>query len=147
MKMFCRWLLVLSIVAVPMLAGALRLEVTNPATDPEALAKHAALVVQVTACHSPEKSTVTATVEGVVDGVRKSIPLKLIALSRPGTFAVSREWPEEGTWAIKMVVTNPEYQNYATSAVVPIRKNSANIETAKHYYHAPSEAELRASLN
>jgi hypothetical protein len=140
-------LLALSILAAPLLAGALRLEVGNPATNQEALAQHAVLVAWTTACHSPEKTSVTATAEGVVNGIRKSIPLKVVSLSTPGTFAVTRDWPNEGTWAIKIVATNPEYKDYATSAVVPIQNNVAQTTAVRRFYHAPTESELSISLN
>lgn len=147
MRSLWKSLLALSILAAPLLAGALRLEVGKPAANQEALAQHAVLVAWTTACHSPEKTTLTATAEGVVNGVRKSIPLKVLSLSAPGTFAVTREWPNEGTWAIKIVATNPEYKDYATSAVVPIQNNAAQLEAAKRYYHAPTENELALSIN
>jgi hypothetical protein len=140
-------LLALSILAAPLLAGALRLEVGNPATNQEALAQHAVLVAWTTACHSPEKTSLTATAEGVVNGIRKSIPLKVVSLSTPGTFAVTRDWPNEGTWAIKIVATNPEYKDYATSAVVPIQNNVAQTTAVRRFYHAPTESELSISLN
>jgi hypothetical protein len=140
-------LLALSILAAPLLAGALRLEVGNPATNQEALAQHAVLVAWTTACHSPEKTSLTATAEGVVNGIRKSIPLKVLSLSTPGTFAVTRDWPNEGTWAIKIVATNPEYKDYATSAVVPIQNNAAQTTAVRRFYHAPTESELSISLN
>jgi hypothetical protein len=123
MKNLLKPLFALSILVSPLLAGALFLEVGNPAANQEALAKQAVLVARITACHSPEKTTVTATAEGIVNGVRQSLPLKVISLSAAGTFAVTREWPEQGTWAVKMVATNPEYKDYATSVVVPLRNN------------------------
>ena len=147
MRSLWKSLLALSVLAAPMFAGALRLEVGNPATNQEALAQHAVLVAWTTACHSPEKTTLTATAEGVVNGMRKSIPLRVISLSAPGNFAVTREWPNGGIWAIKMVATNPEYKDYATSAVVPIQNNAAQPEAARRYYHAPTETEVSMSLN
>ena len=146
MKMFFRPLFALTIAAAPIFAGTLWLQIGSPA-NPEALEKHAVLVAQVGACRSPEKTTVTATAEGVVNGLRKSIPLKVIPLSTPSTFAVTREWPDEGVWAVKMIVTNPDYKDFANSAVVPIQKNSAQLAAIKHYVHAPTEAEVSASLN
>jgi hypothetical protein len=125
----------------------LLLEVSNPALNPEALNSHAVLVARITACHSPEKTTVQATAEGVVNGLRKSIPLKVISLTTAGTFAVAHEWPEQGTWAIKMVATNPEYKDYATSVLVPIRRDSVQLSAAKHYFHAPTDAEVSMALN
>ena len=147
MRSLCRSLFALSTLAVSLFAGALRLEVGNSATNQAALAQHLVLVAWTTACHSPEKTSVTATAEGIVNGVRKSIPLRVVSLSAPGTFAVIREWPDKGTWAIKMVATNPEYKNYATSAIVPIRNHAAQTQTVRRFYHAPTENELSLSLN
>jgi hypothetical protein len=147
MKQFCRSAIVFWLAAFPIFAGALRLEVSDPAANPEATKAHAVLVVMSTACHSPEKTNVVATAEGVVNGVRKSIPVKVIALSTAGTFAVVREWPEQGTWAIKLVATNPEYTNYATSVLVPVRNKEVQVAAAKHYYHAPTDAEVSLAIN
>ncbi len=138
---------VLSMLAAPLFAGALLLSVGDASANPEALARHAVLVARITACHSPEKTTVTATAEGIVNGVRRSVPLKVILLSRAGTFAVARQWPEQGTWAVKMIASNPDYKDYATSVVVPIDKDSAQLGSVKHYFHAPSDAEVAMSIN
>lgn len=134
-------------VGVPLLAGALVVEIGNPATNPEALSKHAVLVARTTACHSPGKTLLTATAEGVTDGQRRSIPLKLISLSTPGTFAVTREWPSSGTWVIKIVARNPEYQNYATAALVPFEGNSAQWASIEHLFHEPTGEEVAAMLD
>jgi hypothetical protein len=147
MKVFCQPLFALCILAIPLFAGALLLEVANPASNPEAMRNHAVLVVRTTACHSPGETSVTATAEGVVNGTRKSIPLKVISLSTAGTFAVTREWPEQGTWAIKVVATNPEYHDYATSVLVPIRSDSVQLSSAKHYFRRPTDAEVSLALN
>jgi hypothetical protein len=147
MKLPWKPLFAVCTLAVPLFAGALLLEVGNPSSNPEALSNHAVLVARITACHSPEKTTVSATAEGVVDGKRQSIPLKVISLSTAGTFAVTREWPEQGTWAIKMVATNPDYKDYATSVVVPVHKDEVQLSVAKYYFHAPSNAEVSLALN
>ncbi len=133
--------------ALPLLAGALLLKVDNPNANPEALKRHAVLVVQISACRSPEKTSVSATAEGVLNGVRHSVPLKVISLSTAGTYAVTREWPEDGSWAIKMVATNPDYANYATSVIVPVRKASVQWSEATSYFHAPTASEISLAIN
>lgn len=147
MKIIAISLFVLSVLTLPLVAGALLIEVGNPTANTEALRYHAVLVARTTACHSLGETTVVATAEGMVDGIRKSIPLKVIALSSAGTFAVAREWPKQGTWVIKLVATNPEYKNYATSVLVPIQKDSAQLSAAKHYFRAPTDAEVSLALN
>jgi hypothetical protein len=132
---------------LPLLAGALMLNIGNPAVNPEALSKHAVLVVRTTACHSPEKTAMTATADGVIDGQQRSIPLKLIPLSTAGTFAVTREWPSTGTWVIKVVARNEEYKDYATGALVRFEANSVGWASVKHYFHEPTGEEVAAMLD
>jgi hypothetical protein len=145
MRIFWKALFALSI-AAPVFAGAFVLEIGNPANNPEAKAKQAVLVARITACHSPEKTAISATAEGIVDGNRRSIPLKIVPLSKPGTFAVTREWPEQGVWAVMMIATNPDYKNYASSVLVPVEKDSFRWAAVKHYVHAPSAVEIDAVL-
>src|SRR5437660_1611696 len=123
MKLSWKPLVALCALAMPLLAGALLLQVGNASSNPEAVKNHAVLIASITACHSPEKTTVLATAEGVLNGVRHSIPLKVIPLSTAGTFAIAREWPDKGTWAVTMTATNPDYKDYATSVVVPMQKD------------------------
>jgi hypothetical protein len=45
------------------------------------------------------------------------------------------------------VATNPEYKDYATSVVVPMHGDSAQLSMAKRYTHAASSAEVSLALN
>jgi hypothetical protein len=147
MKAFSNSVITLAILTVPLFAGGFWVQVADPASNPEAMQNHAVLIAQTLACHFPTKSSITATAEGVVNGVRQTIPLKMIALSTPGAFALTRQWPEQGTWAIKIVATNPDDANYATAIVVPARNNAVQLSAAKKYSHAPTDAEVSAALN
>jgi len=147
MRKLSRPLLALSICAAPLFAGALLVQIGDPAANPEAVAKHAVVVARITACRSPEKTTLTATAEGSVNGERRSIPLKVSALSTAGTFAIVREWPDEGNWVVKLVATNPDYKNYAISVLVPFEGDRFTWAAIKHYFHAPTDAEVAAILD
>ncbi len=125
---------------------ALTIQIDDLKANPEAIAKNALVVAHITACHSPEKTTIAATAEGIVNGQRRTVPLKVLYLSQPGVFAVSHEWPRDGAWTVKMIATNPEYRNYATAVVVPIRNDAASREDAKVFYHAPSADEVNGVL-
>jgi hypothetical protein len=135
-----------SIVAPSLVAGTLALQIGNPAGNPEAQEKNAVLIARVTACKSPEKTTITATAEGAEHGIRRSIPLQIVRLSTPGTFAVVHEWPEHGTWAVKLIATNPEYKDYATGVVVPFERNSFQWAAIKHFSHRPTDREVTEIL-
>jgi len=147
MKVLMKTAFALPVLVLPLFAGALLLEVGDPVANPEAVRNHAVLLARTTACHSPGETTVAATAEGVVNGMRKSIPLKVITLSTAGTFAVARQWPEQGRWVIQLVATNPEYKNYATSVLVPITNDGVELSAARHYFHAPTDAEVSLALN
>ncbi|HLH01620.1 MAG TPA: hypothetical protein VKX25_02535 [Bryobacteraceae bacterium] len=132
--------------AIPLCAGALALQILNPADSAEAQSKHLVLLARTTACHSPDKTRISASAEGMANGARQSIPLRVIALSVPGTFGVAQEWPAQGQWVVKVVATNPEYQNYATGALVAFENGSRQSASSRTYFHAPTEAETLALL-
>lgn len=146
MRRFLVAVLAAGFVAAPVFAGALTLQADDPTASPEAIAKQAIVVAHTTACVSPEKTVITATAEGIVDGKRISMPLKVIRLSQAGSFAVTRQWPTAGAWVVKMVATNPDYKNYATSIVVPAEAGVAARARAKVFYHAPSEDDIESVL-
>ena len=74
----------------------------------DARTKDAVLIVQPIGCHGPGAS-VTAHAEGIENGVRRSIPLKLHLF--PGqssagagdAFMVKRQWPKTGTRVLVFV--------------------------------------------
>ena len=136
----------LAVSVIPMMAGALTLETADPASNPEAMAIGAVLTARITACHSPQKTTVQASAEGMVQGVRRSVPVTVIALHTPGTFAVKRQWPETGIWAIRLSAWNPDYSNYKTGVVVPMEGNTFKWPAAQHLYREPLASDADAFL-
>lgn len=58
------------------------------------------LIVHAYSCHAPTDAAVVAHAEGVVNGKRKTIPLKLEGTGATGVYAVARQWPAEGSWAL-----------------------------------------------
>jgi len=141
-----RYFLALAFAAIPVFAGALTLQLDDVKTNPEAIAQNAAVVAHITACHSPEKTTVTAFAEGIVNGKRQTISLKVTTLSQPGSFAVSHQWPHDGAWAVKLIATNPDYKNYSTAIVVPFHDDRTDRASAKVFYYAPSAEEVDSVL-
>jgi hypothetical protein len=51
---------------------------------------------------TPSISDVNGSAEGIVNGARRSIALKLDPTSRAGVFAVRKQWPSEGTWLLRI---------------------------------------------
>ena len=146
MRTLYRFICAVSIVVPSLFAGTLAMQIGNPAGNSEAQAKKAVLIARVTACQSPDKTVISATAEGDENGIRRSIPLQIIRLTTPGTFAVAHEWPEHGTWAVKLIATNPEYKDYATGVVVPFERNSFQWADIKRFSHRPTDSEMTKIL-
>lgn len=82
--------------AITAYAGGFWISTQNPTTVKDPAAKNAVVLVRVDGCHNPADAAVTATAEGLVNGQRRSIPLKLEPVSQPGTYAVAPQWPAGG---------------------------------------------------
>ena len=145
MNIICKSITAAAAVVFPLLAGGMFLEVSNPARDAEAAARHALLVVHVTACHSPEKSVLKATAESVNNGTRTSVPLEMAALSAAGRFAVL-PGQTNGTMVLKVTSTNPEYANYKTAVLVPVADGAIDWARVKHFGQEPSETEVSTMM-
>lgn len=52
----------------------------------------------------PTIADVSGSAEGLVAGSRRSIALRLRETSRPGVFAVRKQWPTEGTWLVRITL-------------------------------------------
>jgi hypothetical protein len=50
----------------------------------------------------PSLASVSGSAEGLVNDARRTIALTFDATSRPGVFAVRRQWPSEGTWIVRV---------------------------------------------
>jgi hypothetical protein len=132
--------------AVSLVAGGFALEIGKPSANPGAQAKNAVLVVRGYACAAPEKTTVSARAEGVVNGKRESIPLKLISLSGESTYAITRQWPAEGKWVITLVEANPRFPSQP-SAIVKMNGNSVDWASITRLQRSPSPQEIDVALN
>lgn len=142
-----RTMMILAMLSAPAWAGGIRIVVSDAHGNQEALQNHAVMVAEITACLPGAKTTMSATAEGMVDGVRKSVPLKVMALKKQGTFAVAREWPQEGKWAVIVVANYLERKGFTSSVIVPADKDSFQWDAMQEFYHVPTNAEVAAVLS
>lgn len=89
-------------------AGGFYLQLGNPEASPEAKKLNAVVTIKAAGCHDPALAKLTATAIGLVNGERREIPLKVQALSTPGMFALTQQWPKEGRWVIRLEANNGE---------------------------------------
>ena len=89
-------------------AGGFWFQLGNPDASPEARRNHAVVIVKAVGCHDPAAAQISADAIGMVDGKRQAVPLKLIPLSDPGAYALTRQWPPTGRWVIRLTGKNGE---------------------------------------
>ena len=104
-------------VVMPLLGGGFYLELGTPSASSDPKAKGAVVLAHFIGCHEPEKGVLTATAEGVVGGKRQTIALTAVALGKPGLFAISRQWPADGKWVLKLVGRHPQVAVVTTTLV------------------------------
>jgi hypothetical protein len=80
-------------------AGGFHVSLELPASQTDARLKDAILIVRPGGCIDPTQAVLRVTAEGLVNGRRKSIPVKLTPAG-PGVYGVNRQWPTEGTWIL-----------------------------------------------
>jgi len=105
--------------------------------------KDAGMAVRVEYCANVASAQVTATAEGIVNGARRSVPVRLVAATTPGAFAVSHDWPWEGAWVVHLT---GHCGASTASAVVPFGPNGFIRESSKFFPRAATAAEVEAVL-
>ncbi len=83
-------------------------------------ANHGALLlVHAQTREGPSKITdLTGTAQGLVNGARRSVPIRIDTTPLPGTFAVRKQWPSEGTWLLQITL-------YNTTAIVMLDRDGS----------------------
>ena len=66
-------------------------------------------------CGSLANVRVTAWAEGLVDGKRQTLPLKLKKTGQTGVYQFTRSWPAAGQWAIRMELGSRPHSAVVTS--------------------------------
>ncbi len=119
-------------------AGALVLEVDNPAANPEAKSMNAVIVARVTACHEAAKSTVTASFVQSNKGEIQRTPLKVVPLKTGGAFAVLGTVPTGSV--IELAVTNPEYKDYQPRVLLRGDSHRVQWTSMRRFFTTPPTA-------
>ena len=124
-------------------AGGFWISIQNPSTVKDAVARNAVVLIRADGCHNPADATVTGSAEGLVNGVRRSIPLKLEPVSQPGTYAVAPQWPADGVWVLKF---NGNYLGRDVGALVRLAPQKFEKQSAELFQRKITAEDVDASL-
>ena len=103
------------------MAGGFWVTVETARSSRPGMGGQTVLVVRPDGCHEPQSAAISATAEGLVNGQRRSLPLKLVAIS-PGVYEIAREWPAQGTW---VVAVNAVYRGLSRAAITRLGPGGA----------------------
>jgi hypothetical protein len=96
------------------------ISIEYPANPYDAASRGAFLLVHAFHHGTPVNFPVSGTAEGLVSGARRSVSLEFKSTSRPGVYALQKQWPTEGTWTLVLGVTQGEGDYNTVRAVVEL---------------------------
>ena len=130
-------------VAALALADGFTFTIGSPVASQDFQVKAAAFVFRTEGCAEPAKSQIGATAEGMVKGARRSVALKVMAMSKPGVYAVYQNWPAEGDWVVNL---QGHVRDASAGAIVPIGPKGFIRESSKFFPRPATDAEIETSL-
>ena len=123
-------------------AQSFTFEIGSPVAAQDFRSKSAAFVFRTAGCTEPEKPEVTAIAEGIVEGSRRTLPLQVTPSTKPGVYAVFRQWTA-GHW---IVVLKGACGTAQAGAIVPVGPRGFVREDSKFFSHPATAAEIEAAL-
>jgi hypothetical protein len=136
--------LLLAAVGAFALADGFTFAIGSPVASQDFQAKAAAFVFRTEGCAMPAGSQIGGTAEGLVKGARRSMPLNVIAMSKPGVYAVYQSWPAEGDWVVTLKGT---CATATAGAIVPIGPKGFLRESSKFLTRPATSTEVDAALH
>jgi hypothetical protein len=135
--------IVASAVASLALADGFTFTIASPVASQDFRSKTAAFVFRTEGCADPARSQISGMAEGMVKGTRRSVPLKVEAIGKPGVYAVYQNWPSEGAWLVSLKGTCADAN---AGAVIPIGPRGFIRESSKFFPRPATDAEIEKSL-
>ena len=89
-------------------AGPPWISIEYPANPLDQSTRGAFLLVHAFHHGTPVQSPVRGTAEGLVRGERKSVALRFETTTRPGVYALRKQWSDDGVWALVISVVQGE---------------------------------------
>jgi len=121
--------LLILLATTPALAGPPWISVETPANPFMAGTRDALCLIRVYHHGDPAYTPISASAEGLIAGVRRSVPLTLIQTGLPGVYAVKYQPESAGTWMV--VVRVGEDKEYGGATVIVSLDESGAVGRAR----------------
>jgi hypothetical protein len=116
---------------------------TSDGTPVQVRKVNALFAVRTENCADPANALISATAESVVNGVRQSAAIRLVAGSGPGVYLVPGGRPTQGGWLVRLLGSCGSAR---AGALVPIGPGGFIRESSKFFSRLVTEADIEASL-
>ena len=100
------------------ISGPPWISIEYPANPLDPSTRDAYLLVHAFHHGTPIQSTVSGKAEGLVNGERKSIALRFDSTTRPGVYALRKQWTDEGVWSL--VISVAQHDSDPAQALVEL---------------------------
>jgi hypothetical protein len=128
--------IVISAVAALAFAQEFTFTIGSPVASADSRSKLAAFVFRTEGCTDVATAQVGGTAEGLVQGTRTSVALKLTAMSTPGVYAVYPNWPAGGDWVVNLSGTCARARAGALIPIGPL----GFIRASSKFFSRPATA-------
>lgn len=99
------------------------ISIEYPANPYDAATRGAFLLVHAFHHGTPVNFPVSGTAEGIVAGARRTVSLEFKSTSRPGVYALQKQWANDGTWTLVIGVSQGDGEFNTVKAVVELADN------------------------
>jgi hypothetical protein len=134
---------VTSAVATLAFAQAFTFTIGSPVASQDSRSKLSAFVFRTEGCAEATSAQVGGSAEGLVQGARRSVALKIVAMSTPGVYAVYPIWPAEGDWVVSLQGT---CAGANAGALIPIGPGGFIRASSKVFTRPATAPEVDAAL-
>ncbi|MEX2152948.1 MAG: hypothetical protein WD825_06375 [Gemmatimonadaceae bacterium] len=109
------------------------ISIEYPANPYDSASRGAYLLVHAFHHGTPVNFPISGTAEGIVAGARRTVSLEFKNTSRPGVYALHKQWTNDGVWTLVLGVTQGDGESNTVKAVVELGINgqiaSVNVPT------------------
>jgi hypothetical protein len=95
------------------------ISIETPVNPYDASTRGAFLIVHTFHHGTQLDAPVSGTAEGIVNGERRSIPLQFNSTSRPGAYALRKQWSDGGVWTLDIIASQHESVAQALVEIAP----------------------------
>ena len=112
-----------ALAALTTLAGPPWISIETPANPYDSASRDAYLLVHTFHHGTPVNFPLSGTAEGIVKGERKTVALEFKNTSRPGVYALRKQWADDGVWTLLIGLKQGEGDFNTVTAIVEVGRD------------------------